>query len=130
MGLLGLGRLGLEGALGHLHQFVESGVIGGGDIGEHLTVDADLGGFEAFHEAAVGEACGAGGGVDSDLPEAAEVALFVATIAVGVLAAVVDSVGGVAIEFRTAEAVALGGLQHALAAFPGSWGVCDTHGMS
>ena len=43
-----------------------------GDVGEDLAVEADLRGLEAFHETAVGQAGGAGGGVDADLPEIAE----------------------------------------------------------
>src|SRR5690606_27374205 len=52
----------------------------------HLAVEGDAGLLEAVHEAAVRQAVRADRGVQADLPEAAEAALLVAAVAVGVLA--------------------------------------------
>src|SRR5204863_4360518 len=95
--------------------------------GKNLAVERAFGGFEAFHEAAVGQAGGADGGVDADLPEVTESALLGAAIAVGVLAAVVDGVGRVAIQFGAPQAKAFRGGNHPFAAFAGSGGISDSH---
>lgn len=72
----GLGRFCLQRVLRNLHQFGEGGVVRGGEVSERLAIERDLGSFQPLDEAAVGETGGAGSGVDADLPERAEVALF------------------------------------------------------
>ena len=96
---LSLRGFGLQRVLGDLDQLGKRRAIRGRDVGEDFAVEGDFGGFEAFHEAAIGGAGGASGGVDTNLPQRAEVALLGAAVAEGVLPAVIDGVGGVAIKF-------------------------------
>src|SRR5438132_283691 len=67
------GHLGLEGALGNLHELVEGGVIGRGDVGNDFAVQRYFGGLETFHQPAVGGAGSPRGGIDADLPKGSEV---------------------------------------------------------
>src|SRR5580693_4097185 len=77
------------------------------DISQNFPVERTFRGFQAFHETAVSQAGGTRCGVDSDLPEVAERALFDATVAIGVLAAVVNGIGRVSVKFGALEAEAL-----------------------
>ena len=125
-----LRSLRLQSVLRDFYQVRERGVVGGGDIREDLAVQSDLGSLQAFHEAAVSSAGGTSGGIDANLPQRTEGPLLGAAVAERVLAAVIDSVRGVAVKFGTAHPEALGGSDHSCAAFAGSWGVCDSHGSS
>src|SRR4051794_37735063 len=60
--------------------------VADGDVGEHLAVELDLGELQTVHELAVGEALLARRGVDALDPQAAELALAVLAVAVGVRA--------------------------------------------
>src|SRR3974390_2645143 len=100
----GGGGLVFERGLGSVDDFAKRGGIGGGDVGDDLAVEGDFRGLEAFHKSAVGQASFADGGIDARLPEVAEGALFGAAIAVGVLPAMVNGVGGVAVKFAAFEA--------------------------
>src|SRR3954447_5920258 len=75
----GSGRL--PGALGKASERLG---VADGDVREDLAVHLDLGEAQAVHELAVGEALTARGGVDAGDPEAAEVALAVAAVAIRV----------------------------------------------
>src|SRR6185312_15747150 len=119
---------GLERILGDLDQFAKRRVVLRGDVGKHLAVERDLCGFQTLHEPAVGQSGGTGGGVDADLPERAEIALLCFAVAVGVLTAVIDRVGGVTVKFRAAHPEAFGGPDHSGAALAGGGGVGDSHG--
>src|SRR5665811_2559249 len=55
-----------------------------GELGQHASVDLDLGRLQTLDEAVVGHAIGAGAGVDPLDPEATEVTLAGATVAVGI----------------------------------------------
>src|SRR3954452_6012588 len=55
-----------------------------GDVGEDLAIQLDAGQLEAVHERAVAHAVLARGGVDAGDPQAAEVALAVAAVAIRV----------------------------------------------
>ena len=59
-------------------------------IGEALAVEADVGGFEAANQLAIGEAVQPRRGVDANHPQAAEIALLAATAGVGVIQRLVD----------------------------------------
>ena len=107
--------------------FRHGGLFLGGNVREDFAVEGALGGLQALHETAVGEAGGAGGGVDADLPERPVVALLGATIAVSILAGMVHRVRGVTVEFGTAHPEAFSGSDHAGAAFAGGRGVGNTH---
>src|SRR5450756_234857 len=89
---------GLERVLGDFHQVSKRGGIGGGEVGEDLAVERDFRGLEAFNKTAVGDAGGAGGGVDAHLPEITEGAFLDATVAVGILPGMINGVGGVAVK--------------------------------
>src|SRR4051812_39562150 len=111
-------RLVLQRGLRGGDEAFESGFIGHGDVGQDLAVEIDSGGLEAFHEAAVGEPVGAGGGVDARLPESAEIAFARLAVTVGPDLGFHDRVLRVAEQFRAATAEALGLLEKDLAAFP------------
>src|SRR4051794_5216414 len=76
-----LGRRGLSGALG---KSAEGLWVAHGDVGQHLAVQLDTGQLQAVDERRVRHALGTRGGVDAGDPEAAEVTLAVAAIAVRV----------------------------------------------
>ena len=73
---LGRSRFGLQRVLRELDQFIERGHICRGDVRQHFAVERAFGGFQTFHETAVGRAGFARGGIDADLPERAESALL------------------------------------------------------
>src|SRR5579871_6357260 len=79
--LFGSGSRRLAGDLGETSEGV--GVVHG-DVGEHLAVELDARAGEAVHELRVAHAVLPRGRVDASDPEAPEVALAVAPIAVGV----------------------------------------------
>src|SRR3954449_11772805 len=58
--------------------------VADGDVGQHLAVELDLGQAQAVHQLAVAHALLAGGGVDALDPQAAELALAVIVVPVGV----------------------------------------------
>jgi len=77
----------LLGVLGLFEGFDDSREGGGfadSEVGEDFAVELDIVGFELGDELAVGQAFLSGGVVDAGNPEGAEVAFFVATVAVGV----------------------------------------------
>src|SRR4051812_16842489 len=69
---------------GGLRKSAEGVGVADRDVREHLAVKLDAGQLEAVHELAVAHALAAGGGVDAGDPEATEVALLVAPVAVRV----------------------------------------------
>src|SRR5690606_7432041 len=87
--------------LGDDHESLEGGDVVDGELGEHLAVNLDAGVLQAVHEAVVGHALGAGRGVDALDPQAAEVALLGATVAVGVGHRVEDLLLGLAVQAGT-----------------------------
>jgi len=99
----------LQRVLGDVDDFEERGVVGRSEIRNDLAVEFALGSNQAFDETAVSDASGARGGVDARLPEVTIDAFLRAAIAVGVLSAVIDGVGRVAVKFGALEAIALGG---------------------
>src|SRR5690349_22395450 len=76
-----LGRRGLASALG---KSAEGLRVAHGDVGQHLAVQLDARQLQAVDERRVRHALGTRGGVDAGDPEAAEVTLAVAAIAVRV----------------------------------------------
>ena len=64
----GLGPAVPSGAAGDLDDASERRVVADRDVGEDLAVEGDVGPLEAAHELAVGQAVGAGRGVDPDDP--------------------------------------------------------------
>src|SRR3954453_15296246 len=75
------GRDGLPGKLGKSAKGLG---VAHGDVGEHLAVHLDAGLVEAVDEFGIGHALLARGGVDAGDPQAAEVALAGAPVAVRV----------------------------------------------
>ena len=123
----GLGSFGFEGGLGDLHQLAESTRIGRGEVSQNFSVEGDFGGFEALDKTAVGQARGARGRVDADLPQITESPFLYATIAEGILPAMIDGIGCIAVKFGAAHPEAFGGRDHAFASLAGSWGVGYAH---
>src|SRR3954462_8081489 len=72
---------GLPGCLGKTSERLG---VADGDVREHLAVELDAGDLQAVHELAVRHALLAGGRGDADDPQAAEVALLVAPVAIRV----------------------------------------------
>jgi hypothetical protein len=95
--------------LRHLYEFAKRSRVGGRDVGERFAVERDFGGFESFNESAVSDARRACRGIDPNLPQVTEGALFAAAVAIRVLASVINRVGSVAVEFGTPHAKAFGG---------------------
>src|SRR5215217_3429764 len=101
------GRRRLAGALG---ESAEGLGVARGDVRQHLAVELDAGQLEAVHERAVGHPVLARGGVDAGDPEAAEVALAIAAVAVRVGVRLHDGflgalVGGVRLPAEALRAV-------------------------
>src|SRR3954454_23545397 len=77
----GSGSRRLPGALGKASKGLG---VAHGDVGQHLAVELDARHPQAVHELAVAEALAARRGVDARDPQATEVPLAVAAVAVGV----------------------------------------------
>src|SRR6478609_7064224 len=77
-------RLGSRRLPGGLGKTSEGLGVADGDVGQHLAVELDLGQAQSVHQLAVAHALLAGGGVDALDPQAAELALAVLAVAVGV----------------------------------------------
>src|SRR6266542_4685545 len=106
--LVVLGEVGL----GQLDQLREGGRVVHGQVGEDLAVDLDLGQAQALDEAVVGDAVGAGRGVDALDPQPAEVALARPAVTVGVDQRVGDLLLGLAVQPGALAAVATGLLEN------------------
>jgi hypothetical protein len=117
-------RLGFifQRVLGLIDNRFERGFVGDCEVGENFTIESNTGGFQAFHEAAVGYPASAGGGVEALDPEIAECAFAGFAIAIRPILAFHGCVFGVAEKFGAASAVAFGFFEHALAA--GAAGRC------
>src|SRR5690606_29292504 len=102
-----------EGRANLVGDALEAGFIGG-DGGQDLAVQLDARLVQAVHELRVGEAFGAGRGVDALDPQGAERALLVATVAVGVLTGAIHCGLGGADGVLAAAVEALGLLQDLL----------------
>jgi hypothetical protein len=102
-------RLGNDGA--------ECGGIGDGEIREDLAVGFDASGFQAFHEARVGETLVADGGADTRDPQTAELTFALLTVAIFVGLRLTNSVFCVAEKLRAETAETFGAEQRTLAAF-------------
>src|SRR3954447_25610947 len=76
-----LSRRGLPGCLG---ESAERLGVAHSDVGQDLPVQLDTGQLHAVHELRVAHAVELGGGVDAGDPQAAEIALAVAAVTVGV----------------------------------------------
>jgi hypothetical protein len=116
LGQCGAG-LGLERGFGDGNQLREGCAVLRGDVGENLAIQRAFGGLKTFHEAAIRKAGSADRGVNADLPQIAELAFFAAAVAIGVLAAVINGVRSVTVQFAALEAKALRGANHSRAAF-------------
>src|SRR5262245_404916 len=120
----------LEGGLGLFDQGLKCRRLPRREIGHHLAVDLDAGLQDAVHELRVGEAVLARGGVDALDPQAAEGALLVAPVAIGVLQALLDLLDADAERHLGAAAIALGKLEDLLVAGVGGHAPLDAcHGL-
>jgi hypothetical protein len=109
-----LGRLATGGDSGasHLDQGGKRTGVTNGQIGEHLSVDLDLGGPQPGDKPAVAHAVETRGGVDALNPELAKVTLTGPTVAVGVLERVENLLVGGAIAPALVAEVSLGLLEY------------------
>src|SRR3954452_14713105 len=96
---------------GGLSKTSEGLGVAHGDVGQHLAVELDLGQAQAVHQLAVAHALLAGGGVDPLDPQAAELALAVLAVAVGVGAGLEQLLLGPLVARVLLAAVALGPLE-------------------
>src|SRR5690606_28964160 len=87
-----------------------------GEVGQDLAVERDLGAAQAAHQARVGAAVLAGRRVDAGDPEAAELALAVAAVAVRVAETLLHRVLGGRVDLAAAAPVALRHVQNLLPA--------------
>src|SRR3954466_407810 len=106
---LASGSRRLPGALGKTSEGLG---VAHGDVGQHLAVELDLRKLQAVHELAVGEALLARRGVDALDPQAAELALAVLAVAVGVGARLEELLLRALVARVLLAAVALGPLEH------------------
>src|SRR5215210_6931367 len=118
----GSGRRRLAGALG---ESPEGLGVAHGDVGQHLAVQLDAGQLQAVHERAVAHALLAGGGVDAGDPQAAEVALAVAPVAIGVGVGLHDRLLGPLVVRAGLAAEALRALEGRAALLAGVDGALD-----
>src|SRR3954452_18930416 len=117
-----LGRRGLSGALG---KSAERLGVAHGDVGQHLAVQLDARQLQAVDERRVRHALGARGGVDARDPEAAEVPLAVAAVAVRVGVRLHDRFLGALVGGVRLAAEALRPLQDLAALLAGVHGALD-----
>src|SRR5690606_19177822 len=82
-----------SGRLGLLDQRLEGGGLAHGEVGEDLAVERDPGLAQPRDEARVAEALLPGRGVDARDPQAAELGLLVAAVAVRVVGGVEERLG-------------------------------------
>jgi hypothetical protein len=97
-----------------LRQRREGSGVADGEVGEDFTIDLDAGLAEAVHEDAVAHIVLVSGRVDADDPEAAELALLVLAIAVGVRPATLDIFLGGLPELAAGTEGAASSLHHLL----------------
>src|SRR4051812_9870593 len=105
-------RLGSRRLPGGLSKSAERLSVADGDIGQHLAVELHLGQAQAVHELAVAHALLAGRGVDALDPQAAELALAVLAVAVGVGARLEQLLLRALVARMLLAAVALGPLEN------------------
>lgn len=101
----------MEGFFCHFHKLAESGFVRSGQMSQHLAVHFDSGGLQSFYESAVTQSGRARCRIDADLPKSAKSAFLIFSISIGILAPVIQGVGGIPIKFGTTKAKALGGPQ-------------------
>src|SRR5690606_948898 len=89
----------------------EASLVVNGHVGQNLAVKLDGSLLGACDELAVAQAQLAAGGVDTSDPKCAECALFVATVAVGILPSLHDRLFGDTEYITPAAAIAFGCLE-------------------
>lgn len=119
-------ELALEGLLGDGGELVEGLDVLIGHLREDLAVELDAGELEAVHELRVGDLVHAGGGVDAGDPQAADLALLVATVAVLILERVLHLLLGVLVAARRLTVIALGAVEDCAALLLGAHCALDT----
>ena len=108
--------LGFNGLLGLREDGVKSLFVRDGQVGKNLAVQIDIGGFQAFHKAGIGQTAVADGSGDTGDPKTAELSLPALAVTVFILPSLVNSVLGVAEEFAAETAETLGTQEDALTA--------------
>src|SRR5918998_4019506 len=109
-----LGGLLRQGGLGALHIGGESRRLVDGQLGQDLAIDLDPSLAETVDKSGIGQAMHADRGVQALDPESAEGALLVATVASGILHALLDRLLGDADGILATAVEAFGGFQDLL----------------
>ncbi len=99
---------------GLLGQRGERRRICDGEVGQDLSVDGNIGLFQAVDQAAVREAVQPCGGIDSNDPQRSEISLFLTTVPVCIGKGAVDGVVRGAIQLASPSPVPASGLQYFL----------------
>src|ERR1700689_188240 len=118
----GSGSRRLAGDLGETSEGV---CVAHGDVGEHLAVELDAGQLEAVHQLRVAHAVDPRGGVDAGDPQAPEIALAVAPVAVGVGVCLEQGLLGALVVGVRLAAEALRLLKYGTALLAGADGALD-----
>jgi len=107
----------------------KTGGIGNSEISQHFTIQRNAGFLEAVDESTVGQVVHAGRGIDSDNPQAPEISLTRAAIAIGIHKGLIDGIRRRAEKLAVAAAKPLGQLQHFFSPSSGFEPSFDTHGI-
>lgn len=94
------------------HQSLEGFGFAYSDVGQNFTVEFNTSLFEAIHELRVAQTIFTGTGVDALDPQAAELALFDAAVAIGILHAFFNGLHCGAESILAAAAVTLGSINN------------------
>ena len=78
------GGLGSQRGLSLVDDGLKGSRFAGGEVSQNLAVHVDAGQLQAVDEAGVGQAVQTHAGVDALNPQAAEIALLIAPVAIGV----------------------------------------------
>ena len=118
---------GLLSGFGSLDDGFECLGLADGQLGQDLAVEGDAGFLDSAHEGGVGDTELVHAGIDAGDPEAAEIALLVAAIAVLVLEGLQDGLAGLADAGTTDKAVAFSLSAQFLVFGVGSDAAFDSH---
>src|SRR5690606_4300117 len=110
----GAGNRSSQGGLRFVNDGRKRGLVVDGDIGEHPTVELDARLLETGDQLAVGDAFGAGLGIDTGDPQGTEGALLDATVAERVLTGLGDGLDRNAVDAAAGAVVALGQVENLL----------------
>src|SRR5690606_25511044 len=115
-----------QAGLGFFNELGKTRLVEDSDVRQGLAVEVNVGLLQSVHETAVRHAVHARARIDARDPQAAEDALLVATITVGVLARLDHRLLGDAEDLATRVVITLGLAQHLAVARPGDGASLDS----